>query len=179
MPVFGKNSTHWFALVLIALGILLLLQRLGAISFGFHQVLWPLVMLFGLVRVAQGFSLSKRGRIFSGTLLFMYGLFFLLRFSDYIDIRLRMFLPASLLIFGIALLMLFLDDAREWELLIPALLLFGTGSAFVLTELGYLDQFEVWDAVHRYWPLGLILVGLAIIFRRRTQIQKAEQTQQV
>ena len=38
---------------------------------------------------------------------------------------------------------------------------------------------EVWEAVHRYWPLALILVGLAIILRRRTQVEKTQQTQQI
>jgi len=166
-----KGSAPLFAVALIVVGLVLLLDRLDVIRFGYHMVFWFLVMLYGLVRAVQGFSAGKKGRIFAGTVLFLYGLFFLLRSSDYVDVRMRMFLPATFLIFGIALLMMYLDNYREWELLIPAGLMCGLGAALILGELGYLDQYEVWDAVRLYWPLGLVLIGIALLLRRRAQIQ--------
>jgi MFS family permease len=112
-----------------------------------------------------------RGRIFAGTLLFLYGLFFLLRTSEYVDIRLRMFFPATFLIIGVALLMVFLSNYRAWELLIAAGLLCGIGVAFLMTEVGYLDRYEVWETVRLYWPVGLVLLGIAMILRRRARLE--------
>jgi hypothetical protein len=171
MPDARRGSFPLFAIALIVVGVVLLLDRLQVITFGFSPVFWSLVMFFGLVRVTQGFSHDFRGRIFGGTVLFLYGLFFLLHSSEFVDIRLRMFFPATFLILGIALLMVYLNNVREWELLIPAGLLCGIGVAFLMTEIGYLDQYEVWETVRMYWPLGLVLVGLAMILRRRTRLQ--------
>ena len=166
-----KGAVPLIAVALIVVGAVLLLDRLDVIRVGFDLVFWSLVMLFGLMRVVQGFSRDRRGRIFAGTVLFLYGLFFLLRSSDYVDVRMRMFLPATFLVFGIALLMMFINNYREWELLIPSFVFCGIGVAFVLSELGYLDPYEVREAVRLYWPVGLVVVGLALLLRRRTQIQ--------
>ena len=171
MPEVPRHRTHWLAVGLILLGVVMLLDRLDLIQFGFHMAIWSILLIFGLVNAVQGFARNRRGAIFGGTVAFLYGLFFLLRSSDYVDVRMGMFFPATFLIFGIALLMLFLNNFHEWELLIPASLLCGIGVAFVLTELGYLDRYDVWDAVRLYWPLALVVLGLALLLRRRAQVQ--------
>ena len=160
-----KNSAPLFAVALILIGSALLLDRLDVIRFGFHMMLWTIVMVFGLVRVLQGFSRGRKGIIFWGTLLFLYGLFFLLRSSDYFDVRMGLFFPATFLIVGIALLMMFLNNYREWELLIPASLMCGIGVAFVLGEAGYVDRYDVWETLRMYWPLGLVLVVFLCLVR--------------
>jgi hypothetical protein len=164
-----KHSIPWFAVAMIGVGVVLLLDRLDLIRFGFQMAFWSLLVVFGLVRVVKGFSRNQRGSIFGGTVAFLYGLFFLLRSSDYVDVHMGMFLPATFLVFGIALLMMFLNNYHEWELLIPAAMLCGIGAAFVLTDLGYLDRYDVWEAVRMYWPVGLVLLGLALLLRRRAQ----------
>jgi cell wall-active antibiotic response 4TMS protein YvqF len=171
MTEMRKSRAPWFAVALILVGAVLLLDRLDLIRFGFQMALWSVLAVFGLVKAVQGFSRNQKGSIFGGTVAFLYGLFFLLRSSDYVDVRMGMFFPATFLIFGIALLMMFLNNYHEWELLIPAGLLGGIGVAFVLSDLGYLDRYDVWEAVRLYWPLGLVLLGLALLLRRRAQVQ--------
>ena len=164
-----KGAVPFIAVALIALGAVLLLDRLGVIHFGFELAFWSLAMIFGLTRVVQGFSRNGKGRIFGGTLLFLWGLFFLLRSSDIVEFHAGMFPAAVFLIFGIALLMMFLNNFREWELLIPSVVLCGIGAALVLGELGYIDRYDVWEAVRLYWPVGLVGVGVALLLRRRAQ----------
>jgi hypothetical protein len=166
-----KGSLPVFAFALIVLGALLLLHQLDLISFGFGPVFWSLVMVLGITRVVQGFSRGRSWRIFFGSALFLYGLLFLLGSSDYADVHVRMFLPATFLIAGIGLLMVFLNNHHEWELLVPAAFLCGIGGALVLSELGYLDSYEVWETLRMYWPVGLVLAGVALILRRRAQIR--------
>ncbi len=167
-----RGPVPFIAVALIVIGAVLLLDRLGVIRFGVELAFWSLVMVFGLSRVVLGFSRGTRGRIFAGTLMFLWGLFFLLRSADFLEFRIGMFPAAFFLIFGIALLMMFLNNVREWELLFPALFLCGIGAALVLGELGYLDRYEVWDAVRLYWPVALVVVGVALLFRRRAHIQQ-------
>ena len=161
----------WFGIALIVLGLALLMDRLHVLRVDFAQIFWSLMMLFGILKVVGGFSGNLRGRIFWGTVLFLFGLFFLLRTIDRIEIDAHMFPPATFLIVGIAFFMMFLNNVRDWHYIIPAVLLIGVGGAFTLTEFGYLSRWEVWEAVRMYWPVALILLGLGLIMRRRMRVQ--------
>jgi hypothetical protein len=162
-----KNSISWIGLALVLLGIFLLLDRLNILEFHFSTIFWPLVMLLGLVGVGKGFADSKGGKIFFGTVFFLYGLYFFLWSSDFLEFHGYLFVSSTFLIIGIAFLMLFINNFRNWFLLIPALFFIGVGIAFVMTELGYLYRWEVWDAVSTYWPLVLVLFGISLILRRK------------
>ncbi|MBI4547117.1 MAG: hypothetical protein HY707_04000 [Ignavibacteriae bacterium] len=165
----SKPGIPWFGIVLIIVGGVLLLTKLDVFDIDFSTVFWSLLMVFGLVGVGRGFADTKNGKVFWGTLVFLYGLYFLLYTSDYVDIEGYLFIPSTFLIFGIAFLMLYVNNFRNWYYLIPALFLCGTGAAFIFAELGYLYRHDVWDAVRLFWPLILILIGLAIILRKRIQ----------
>jgi len=157
----------WVGLVLIILGAVLLMDRLRVLHMDFSNVFWPIVMLFGLVGVGRGFARNRGGKIFFGTLIFLYGMFFFLRSLDFVELHVHMLFPATFLIFGIAFLMMYINNWHDWFLLIPALFFGSVGVALMLTELGYLYRWEVWETVRTYWPLALILFGVAIIFRQR------------
>jgi hypothetical protein len=159
----------WFGIALIVFGVALLFNKLGIITVGFHHIFWPLLMLLGIAGVSKGYARNRRGKIFGGTILFLYSLFFFLRSIESVEFHDYMFLPATFLIFGIAFVMMYLHNFRDWFLLIPAFLLCGIGILFILTEYGYLYEWEAWEAVRLYWPIGLILLGVALILRRRGQ----------
>jgi len=163
----GRKGIPWFGVALVVVGVAILLQKLHVVEVEFGMVFWPLLMLLGLVGVARGFALGARGKIFWGTVGFLYALFFLLRSLDFVEIRPHMFLPATFLVFGIAFLMLSVNTFRDWYFLIPAAILGGTGAMFLLAEYGYLYYWDVWQAVRLYWPAVLILFGLGIILKRR------------
>ncbi|MBI3765685.1 MAG: hypothetical protein HY277_04180, partial [Ignavibacteriales bacterium] len=155
----------WFGIALIVMGGALLLDRLHIIDVEFSTIFWSLIMVLGLITAAQGFSQSRRGKVFWGTVWFLFGLFFFLRSLDSIEIHRHMFVPATLLIVGAGFLMMFIQNVRDWYYLIPATILCGIGGLFILADYGYLYRWEVWEAVHLYWPIALILVGIGIILR--------------
>ena len=165
---FQEQKYPLFAAALIIVGGLLLLRNLDILTLRFSNFFWPLIMILGLVGVGRGFSSDRRGKIFWSTVVFLYALFFFLRSLDSIEVRGHLFIPASFLIFGLAFLMMYLANVREWPLLIPSLVLLGLGSIFVLDEYGYVDGWEVWYSVRQYWPIAIILFGLGILLRRRS-----------
>lgn len=167
----------WFGAALVVLGIVMLLDKLSILEIRFAAVFWPLVMLLGIGIVTKGFSRNATGKVFWGTLIFLYALFFFLRSIDALEIRGHLFLPGTFLILGFAFLMLFLNNVKEWFFLLPACILGGIGLLFILVEYDYLYGWEVWDLVHRYWPIALILVGLAVILRRKEQHHTTPPTQ--
>jgi hypothetical protein len=159
LPVFG--------ILLLVVGLALLLEKLDVIEFGWSKILWAAVAVLGAAIVIRSFVQNGRGGIFWGTLLFLYGLLFLLRSLDLVESHVTVFMPASFAILGFGFLMLFVSDPKDWHLLIPSVILLGIGGAFMLAEAGYIHRWEVWDTFRTWWPLLLVLVGFSLIFRRR------------
>jgi hypothetical protein len=159
LPVFG--------ILLLVVGVALLLEKLNVIEFGWSRILWAAVTVLGAAIVIRAFVQNGRAGIFWGTVLFLYGLFFLLRSLDLIQGHVAVFMPASFAILGFAFLMLFVSDPKDWHLLIPSLILLGFGGAFMLAEAGYIRRWEMWDTFKTWWPLILVLVGFSLILRRR------------
>lgn len=162
----------WFGLILIIFGLVLLLDKLNVINIAFSTVFWPVMTLVGLVTAASGYSRNRRGKIFGGTILFLYSLYFFLRSQDFIEFRGHLFLPATFFIIGVGFLMMYLQNFRDWYLLIPALIFAGVGAAFILAEFGYLYWWDVSMALADYWPVILIVIGLAILLKRRGRLRK-------
>jgi len=165
-----SNNTvkiSWFGIILIIVGVVMLLDKFQVINISFSSIFWPLMMLVGIIAVGRGYNQNRRGKIFWGTVLFMYALFFFLRSSDYFEVYSHTFFPATFLIFGIAFFMMYLSNMKDWPLLIPAVVLAAAGSLFILNEYGYIYDWEVWDVIRLYWPVILILFGVAILLRRR------------
>lgn len=165
---FQQPKFSLFGVALIVIGVLLLLRNLDVLTLRFASYFWPLIMLFGVVGVGQGFSANRRGKVFWSTVVFLYALFFFLRSLDFIEMRGHFFIPASFLVFGLAFLMMYLVNVREWALLIPSFVLIGLGSIFILDEFGYVDGWEVWYSIRQYWPIAIILFGLGILLRRKS-----------
>jgi LiaF transmembrane domain/LiaI-LiaF-like transmembrane region len=162
------SRISWFGILLVAVGIIMLLDHFKVFSIDFSNIFWPLMMLVGIAIVSKGFSGNQRGKIFWGSLLFLYSLFFFLRSIDYFDIHGRLIFPASFIIFGVAFFMMYLGNTKDWPLIIPAAILGGMGIIFILTEYGYLYRWDVWDAIVDYWPVLLILVGIIMILKHKS-----------
>jgi hypothetical protein len=156
-----------FGILLIALGGVLLLSRFTFIHVSFWKVFWPVIMVVSLVGVGYGFSEQRRGKIFWNTLWFLFSLMLFLSTSGLFDMHPRMFFPGTFLIIGIAFLMTFINNIRDWFFLLPAVIFGGLGVLFILADLEMVSYWDVSEAVRRYWPLILIVCGVAILLKRR------------
>lgn len=162
-----RASFPWVGVLLIIVGALLLLDKLAIIDFGFARILWGTVIVYGLFLVVQGFSRNRSGSIFWGTVMFLYGVYFLSRTFELFHSHL--FLPSSIIIFGVAFLMMYFNNVKEWFLIIPGVTLSGIGLALFLGRLELYDWWEVWLPVRTYWPVVLILIGVAILVGGRAR----------
>jgi len=163
-----KYNISWFGILLVVIGIVMLLDHFSVFDIDFSTVFWPLMMLVGIVIVSRGFVGINRGKIFWGSVLFLYSLFFLIRSIDYFEIQGRLIFPASFIIFGIAFFMMYMGNIKDWPLIIPAAILGGMGTLFILTEYGYLYRWDVWEAIADYWPVLLIIVGFVLILKHKS-----------
>lgn len=164
-----KSKTPIVGILLIVFGSMLLLDRLNVIYFGWGRIFWMFTGIWGAVLAVQGFSQKRRGKIFWGSLLFFVSIFFLLDqwemfwWSDYLG------LAGMSLALGLAFLMLFFFEPRNIGVLVPAILFAGFGGVMFFVEYDYLYWWEVRRYISDYWPLLLILWGVAILLKRRPQ----------
>ena len=156
----------WPGIGLVLVGTTMLLDRFTVIRFEWMTVLWAVVAVFGLVKAVDGFAKRRSSKVFWGTFFFLLGVYATLRHLDIVELRSYWWPPAVLLIIGFSILMMYVSSPRDWHLLVPAILCLGVGSAVVLAELGFIYRYDVSEAVRMYWPVGLILFGLALVLRR-------------
>ena len=165
----SKPRTPIFGILLIALGATLLLDRLEIIYFGWGKIFWMFLGIWGAVLAVQGFSLKRRGRVFWGSLVFFASLLFSLDqwgvfwWSD------ELWVGGISLALGMAFLMLFVFEPGNFGVLVPTFLFGGFGAAMILVDYNYLDWWDVRHYIRNYWPLLLVLWGIAILLRKRTR----------
>lgn len=155
----------WLGIGMIAIGTAMLLDRTHVLRFEWITVVWCVIGLFGLLRAIDGFGKKAKGRVFWGTFLFLFGMYATLRNLDIVELRTYWWPSAMLLVVGFALFVVVASSPKDWHLLIPALLLTGMGTVIILADLGYIYRYDVVEAVRLYWPVGLILFGLALVLK--------------
>lgn len=164
----NNKNRPWFGIMLIIFGIVLLLNQTNIINVRLSQILWAALAVYGFTISYQGFSKNKKGKIFWGTVLFLTSILFILRNLYIFDLYHFVLLSAWILIFGFAFLMLFINNPREHVHLIFSLFLIAIGGSMLLVEAGYLYEWDVWDVFRHYWPVILIVLGIGMLFRRRS-----------
>ena len=152
-------------LLLIAAGAWLLAVMLGA-RLPSLVTLWPaLLIAFGLTFLLQFFATGRRseGLVLTGVAGTLLGVFFLaftlgpLRWAE-----LGRWWPVFVVIAGLAFLAQWLARPAERGLLVTALMALAVGLTALALTLG-LVRAEVTQPVARWWPLALILLGLALM----------------
>ncbi|RCK77698.1 MAG: hypothetical protein IGBAC_2007 [Ignavibacteriae bacterium] len=165
-----KKQIPWTGIILIILGLTLLLNRTNIINVHFSQIIWGVLILFGFVHTIRGYKYNQRGKIFWGTVIFLFSLYFLLNTLDFFEFRHRIFIPAVFLIFGFAFLTTYINNLRDVISLILSVMLISSGFFLILEDFGYFDWFNVRSVIKTYWPVVLIILGLGMLLKKRKQI---------
>lgn len=63
--------------------------------------------------------------------------------------------------------MSFVNRPKDYALLLPAVMLIGIGTLFLLTDIGIIYSFEFWENFEKFWPVLLIILGLYFILKKR------------
>jgi len=154
-------------IVLIVLGIGLLLRQLNIITIDAVTVIVGAITVYGGTMVVRSFSLNIRQSLFFGSLCFFSGVVILLGKYHVIERSPYIYVPAFLMVFGLAFLMLFIFNLKDFHLLVPAGIFIGLGVAFMMTEIGLWYVEDVKDAIAMYWPAALIVFGGLLLVRKK------------
>jgi LiaI-LiaF-like transmembrane region/LiaF transmembrane domain len=158
----------WMGSALIVIGAAMLLNRLGLLDVEWPVVFWTLVSLFGAYKLAAHIKTRRKGGVFWGTFLLLFGAVKALDYAGTIFVYQFYTIPLIFTLVGISLFAAFLVSPGDWQILVPAVLLLGIGVCMTLADFGYMSRWEVNYAVHHYWPVILILFGAALLLRRKS-----------
>jgi hypothetical protein len=156
-----------FAVLLILIGALMLLDRSHVVEFGWTMVLWTLLAVLGGYKLVSGFRPSGGGSIFWGTVFLAVGCYGVLGELELFALPGGTLFPSLLIVMGIGALLMVLRRPREWHVAVLALLLLLCGAAMLLAEGGYLTRPMVLDLLKQWWPVALIVFGAALLLNGR------------
>lgn len=152
----------------IVLGSIFVLIGLMFLSTNFWEFdweqLWPLFMMVAGMGFLVGYFTNRNnyGLLMPATLMLLYGsLFLYCALTDWNNMEYLW--PTFVLGPGLGLLMMYVGGRRESGLLIPSSILVGLSAIFFVV-------FGPFQDYARYWPVLLILAGLAMLLRRREEI---------
>ena len=156
-----------FGILLIALGLVLLLDRLDLLFVRWGSLAWIVGACFGGFFAVDGFIRKRGARIYWGSVLFFFCTYWVMAGWDVIYHHNFYVTPVILLSFGLSFFALFASRPREYGLLIPAILLSATGTLMILWWWEYIEWYEVRHALRTYWPLVFVIWGVALLLKRR------------
>lgn len=161
------NRIPFFGIILVVIGVGLLLRQMHIIRVDGVSLLFLGLIAYGAAMIIRSFFTNIRQSLFFGSLCFFSGIVLFLGKYELIEHSPYVYVPAFLMTFGLAFLMLFIFNFKDFHLLIPAVIFIGLGIAFMMTEIGYLYPSDVKEAIRQYWPVAIILFGILMLFRRK------------
>ena len=172
----NKRQFPILGIALLIIGFGILFDRLNMFEFTWKRT-WPVLLGFiGIWMTISSILYKQRGKVFSGSFVFLLGVMFFLSNYQYIDLNYNIVIPALLVIIGLSFFMLFAYEPKDWGLLFPSIVFLGFGLFITFTNLGYFFYSEIWDFLAIYWPILFILVGISLLFSRSRRREKERKT---
>lgn len=154
-------------IVLIGVGLIILLNKLGVLHLSLKKIASIIFVTYGAYLGYSGFGLGSNRKVFWGSIFFFFGIYLFIDSFELLNPEIHFFWPVVLIATGLSFLMSFVNRPRDYALLLPAVMLIGIGTLFLLTDIGIIYSFEFWENFEKFWPILLIILGLYFILKRR------------
>ncbi|ANB61562.1 LiaI-LiaF-like domain-containing protein [Anoxybacteroides amylolyticum] len=159
-----KKNGMFSGIVLIGLGLYFFAGQFSLPFFKFFQG-WPaLFIIFGAALLAQAYSAREYQHLFSGTLLFGFGLQFIL-------VQLWRGWPNEIGVFFLIVALAFLLSARKMKTGLMQSVLFFALSFVILFSERFAHVFHIIETsisfIWKFWPLAFILFGVYILWTKK------------
>ena len=155
--------------LLTLLLLLILLKIIGIIHIHNLELLGYVFIFFGLSYVFNSFGNSRKGVLFTSTVIFLVGLVLFIISNFEIQQLSKLIIPSSLMIIGIGLLMTYIDGDQLTFVFILSLLFIATGIIMTIThgEITFRSFISSFIGITaKYWPILLIFAGVFLLFRK-------------
>ncbi len=166
----GKHKDKvslFLGVILVIVGLVILLDKIGILSLGWEKVISIISVIYGAYLGYSGFGLDSNRKVFWGSILFFFGIYLFIDSFGFLNPDVHFFWPVVMIVIGLSFFMSFVNRPKDFALLLPAVVLVGIGVLFLLTNLGIIYSFELWENIEKFWPVLLIILGLYFILKRR------------
>ena len=149
-------------------GVILILLGLAILIHQYYGLDWYFVrsygfFVIGLLGILRGLSLTPRRKIYSFAFLMFVGLYFMLGEWGIIRIEQGLTISAFTMFIGTSFFVVYLVARRKWEYLLFGSIFLTIGVLFLLEYLRMLPPDLLVTLVDVYWPVLLIIIGLAFL----------------
>lgn len=162
-----SRGMKYAGILLVVLGAVLLVKRMGLVELSAGMVLWGAIATVGGVKIYRGFTRPGAGGVFWGTMFLGVGLARVLGKAGVVSIEWDLALPLLVLLAGAGTLLTFVASPRQWHVALLAVALLGLGSALTLSEYGIVPAHDVLNSLPVWGPVTLIAFGAALLLNRR------------
>lgn len=173
------NRQTWPALLLIAVGIILLLDQMDLVYFSQRDIFTYGFIAIGVVLLINAFGRPDRKGILGGTFFLSYGLILTAMRSN-VFLRDDEFGVATFfLALALGNLVYFLFKTERWGNFAWGIVFGLFGGAMLLSYYNYYPSWLIYDQIDRYWPVALIVIGASIVIkgmRRKSNVAAHHQT---
>ena len=147
----------------------MLSKFLGLIDLANEEILSYTFIFYGLSSVYVSIGRNKKLRLFIGSVVFLIGIVFFIFIYFDIFYSTKIIFPSVLLIFGISLLMMFIDNPADKAILFISLIFILLGIVFSMS-VGTMRinsfLFSFYHILLKYWIVILIAVVIIMAIRR-------------
>jgi hypothetical protein len=148
---------------------LIILNITGLTAIDSKELVGYCLIFYGIATVYTSFGRENKILIFIGSVIFLSGIVISLpAHFDFIR-PLNIFIPSSILIAGISLFIVYVDDTKNKTILFSSLILLIAGIIFILAA----RQIQVvifgesiLKIIEVYWLVLLVISGITIILKR-------------
>ena len=164
----GKShvGTFLLGLLLLMFGVLLLMSRAGVVNLNFTRIAAFAVLIAGGFQAITAFAYSNQKRLFWGSVLFLAAMLTLLVSYGYIPDSWSQIWPSALIIPGLAFLMLFFSNPREYTLLVVAVLFVVVGWVGLMARQRDFGFGEGAFGLLRFVvPLAVVAAGIYVVWK--------------
>lgn len=159
-------GTFLLGLLLLMFGVLLLMSRAGVVNLNFTRIAAFAVLIVGGFEAITAFAYSNQKRLFWGSILFLSAMLTLLVSYEYIPDSWSQIWPSALIIPGLAFLMLFFSNPREYTLLVIAVLFVVVGWTGLMAQK---EDFGIGEGAFSVLriavPVAVVAAGIYVVWK--------------
>lgn len=152
--------------LLIFLALSLILKIFGVISISVSELLGYSFIFFGISSSYVSLGQQQPLSLFLGTIIFLIGILLYVVNNFLIFWNQQLFLPASLLMIGIAFFMVYFDDMKRKKssLASAGFILLGMVSTIIIGNINFTSFYNsVFKVAGNYWPVLIVTAGILFL----------------
>jgi hypothetical protein len=146
------------------------LSGIGIINISLSEILYFLLITSGIGLVYSGSENKNNIIIFSGTVLFLFGIFFLTKLNFNVKIEDTDYIIIALLILSAGLLIIFINNMQKKVSLVGFIVLFVLASVLIAAQTKFeLERFfgSITEIVSIYWLVIIIFILIVALLKSR------------